>query len=94
MISEPDPKMCITVVSTVTANGTKLPIWAIARRTTKKCEEKFRKNILLRRFFGTKQLIVTHSPNEYASDEEEREEILLEWTDDEEEEQPAPESKS
>ena len=62
-----DARTCITVISAITMSGKKLPVWAIAKGVTVKCEERFRNNERLRSYIASGDLVITHSVNGWTT---------------------------
>jgi hypothetical protein len=60
-----DPKACITAIATIAAAGGKLPLWAIAKGKTERCEAKLRQYCACD--VASEQLVITLQPRSWTS---------------------------
>ena len=61
-------KSDLTVIAACTASGERLPLWALAKGTTPRCEEKYRSSPKLRRYLGRK-LVIDHTETGWSTAE-------------------------
>ena len=66
VLSQCTQKSDITVIAACTAGGERLPLWALAKGKTKRCEEKYRSDPKLRSYLARK-LVIDHSSTGWST---------------------------
>jgi hypothetical protein len=68
-LCDDDPKMCLTAIAAIDADGGKFPLWILCHGKTERCERRYRDADVLERSIRRGELVLLHQENGWTNTE-------------------------